>query len=144
MRHVWRLDRDGYVVTSVWDVERRISRALPLHRLIARAPKGVLTDHVKGNKLDCRRCALRRATHAENTANRRSRRIGRSSRYRGVTLHKQTGRWQAACKHHNRCHYLGLFATQEEAALAYNREAKAIWGRFANLNRLPRLERQAA
>ena len=137
MRHRWRLDQDGYVVTNVWNYDTKVATRLALHRLIAGAPAGVLVDHAKGNKLDCRRCALRRATHAENTANRRSRRIGRSSRYRGVTLHKQTGRWQAACKHHNRCHYLGLFDTQEEAALAYNHEAKAIWGRFANLNRVP-------
>ena len=144
MRHLWRLDRQGYPTTSVWNLDTLRSTALTLHRLIARAPRGVLVDHVRQNLLDCRRCALRWATHSENTANSRVRRRGRSSRYRGVTLHKQTGRWQAAAKHLDKNHYLGLFDTEEEAAIAYNRKAKAFWGRFAILNRVPRLERKAA
>ena len=142
MRHLWRLDSRGYPTTSVWDLDTERSTALALHRLIARAPRGVLVDHVRQNLLDCRRCALRWASHSENTANSRVRRTGRSSRYRGVTLHKQTGRWQAAAKHLDKNYYLGLFDTEEEAAIAYNCKAKAIWGRFAILNRVPRVERR--
>lgn len=137
LRHRWRLDRDGYVVASVYDVGRCKSTTLPLHRLVCRAPHGVLVDHVRGAKLDCRRNALRFATHSQNSANRRSARDGRSSRYRGVTLHR-TGRWQAQLKHADTNYYLGLFTTEHEAAAVYNKRARYVWGRFAVINRLPR------
>ena len=143
MRHKWRLDQDGYVVGNVWSAQRQKSTRLALHRCVARAPAGVIVDHVFGSKLDCRRSALRHATPSENTANRRSPRTGRSSRYRGVTLHKQTGKWQAAAKYLNRNFYLGLFASEADAATAYNSKAWALWGRFAVLNRIPRPAGQA-
>ena len=138
MRHKWRLDRDGYACTNVFDVKLRRSTRLALHRLVARAPGGILVDHVFANKLDCRRAALRHATGSENAANRRASRLGRSSRYRGVTLHRQSGRYQAQCEHAGIYHYLGLYDDQESAARAYNAKARQLWGKFANLNRIRR------
>ena len=143
VRLPWRLDQDGYVVANVFDVERRKSTRLALHRLIARAPSALLVDHIFGNKLDCRRCALRHATPSQNTANRRGARTGRSSKYKGVTLHG-CGRFQAQAKHGDKNFYLGLHVTQEAAAEAYNRKARELWGRFASLNRIPRLAGRAA
>ena len=136
MSHPWRLNADGYVIVHVYDVVRKKSTLLSLHRMVARAPAGVLVDHVRANLLDCRRCALRRATHSQNTANRRKLLPNKSSRYRGVTKHKG-GRWQAAAKHHDKCIHGGLHDTQEQAAAAYNAIARRIWGRFSVLNRLP-------
>lgn len=139
MARRWHIDSSGYARAIV-------PGGIPiwLHRLVARAPSGVLVDHRFGNLLDNRRSMLRWATPSENSANRRRDRRGRSSRFRGVTLHKQTGRWQAAIKHHNRCRYLGLFRDEMEAARAYNAAALEVWGAFAILNRLPASEAQAA
>jgi hypothetical protein len=144
MGHKWRVDRDGYVVGNVFDVERRKSTRLALHRVVARAPSDVLVDHVFGRLLDCRRSVLRWAIHSDNSANRRADCTGRSSKYRGVTFHKKSGKWQAQCKHRDRNYYLGLFEFEADAAEAYNRKARELFRRFANVNRLPRERATAA
>lgn len=113
-----------------------------LHRLIARAPKGVLVDHRNRDRRDNRRLNLRRATRSLNAANRARTRGPHSSVYRGVTWHRGVNKWQAALKHGDRCYYLGLFESEEAAAEAYNLKAVAVWGEFANTNALPRKRRE--
>lgn len=130
------LDADGYVRFHVYDERKGKSVAVFLHRAIVRAPRDRLVHHRYGNLLDCRQCALLVATHSENSGGWR-RRTGRSSsKYRGVVLHAQTGKWQAQLKHRDVNYYLGLFDSEEAAALAYNRKAVEVWGRFAHLNRV--------
>ena len=134
----------GYPATWIWNGPAKKGTFLALHRMVTNAPAGVLVDHKRGNTLDARRSMLRFATPSQNSANRRASRRGRSAKHRGVTLHRQSGRWQAQAKHRDKNHYLGLYETQEEAAQAYNRKARELWGPFAVLNRLPaRLPKKA-
>jgi hypothetical protein len=145
MAHRWRLDTGGYPVTTVFDTDTKTATHLSAHRMVTNAPAGVLVDHRYGNLLDARRCSLRFCTHQQNSANRRKdRRRKCSSRFRGVTLHRQTGRWQAQLKVSDRNQYLGLHDTEEAAALAYNRKASALHGRFARLNRVRKAKARAA
>jgi hypothetical protein len=74
-------------------------------------------DHINRNKLDCRRSNLRLATHAENLQNTAGNR-GTSSRYRGVTRRRDTGKWQAQAGLNGEYHYLGLFDDEAAAAAA--------------------------
>ena len=136
MARPWRLGTDGYARAWVWRGEPEGGVLLLLHRIIARAPHGVLVDHANRKRTDNRRRNLRPATHSQNSANRTGKQKPTSSRFRGVTLHP-CGKWQAFAKHRDTAHYLGLFATEEEAAEAYNRIARKIWGRFAVLNTIP-------
>ena len=135
LAHRWRIAR-GYPTTTVFAVATKTATHLQLHRLLTNAPKGVVVDHRRGNKLDCRRCMLRFATFSQNAANTRLNRRGRLSRFRGVTLHKQTRKWQAQAEHRGRFVNGGLHATEEAAALKYNQMAKRIWGPFARINRV--------
>lgn len=130
----WRLDPQGYAVTTVYDVRAKKATRLPLHRMIARAPAGVFVDHKRHNLLDCRRSVLRWATPSQNSANARRHRR-HSAKYRGVVRHR-CGKYQAQAKRGETNHYLGLFLSEEEAAAAYNRKAKELWGPFAILNRV--------
>lgn len=138
--HRWRLDTEGYPLTTVYDVDAERATHLYLHRLVTHAPAASLVDHCHGDRLDARRSQLRFATYAQNSQNRRVSRVGRSSRYRGVTLHRGTGKWQAGAKHRetvggpDKFHHGGLHATQEDAARAYDRLALQLFGEFAVLN----------
>lgn len=53
-----------------------------------------------------------------------------ASKFRGVSLHPQSGRFQVSCGGK----YLGLFADPEEGARAYDAAAREKWGENAKLN----------
>jgi hypothetical protein len=131
------LDTGGYPYCALWDVERERVARIPLHRFIARAPEGLLVDHRNRNRTDARRSNLRWATPSQNSANRTPRRKrSTSSRFVGVTWHRQAGRWQAGIKHRDRFHHLGLFANEGDAARAYNRKSRELHGAFGWQNRI--------
>lgn len=54
-----------------------------------------------------------------------------SSGYRGVTFHKQSGRWRARIKANGRCHSLGYFDSAEAAGAAYAAAVPAFHGGYA-------------
>jgi hypothetical protein len=102
-----------------------------MHRIILDAKKGEITDHLNGDGLDNRRANLRICTSANNMANRRQQR-NNTSGFRGVSYHKESGKWMAYIKHERVRHYLGLFATAEDAARAYDvasHELHGTWGK---------------
>jgi len=61
---------------------------------------------------------------------RTTRRKDAQSQYIGVAPHSQTGRWQANLGRK----YLGICATEEEAARLYDRKAREIYGEWMLLN----------
>lgn len=132
----WHLDAYGYPRCLVYGPGGKRLAALFLHRLVCRAPDDLQVDHVRHDLLDCRRSQLRLATRSQNSANRRRPRLGYtpSSRYRGVTFHRQAKKWQAGCGYAGQFIYAGLFENERDAALAYDRLARQLWGEFAILN----------
>lgn len=54
----------------------------------------------------------------------------RSGRFRGVSYDRTRDKWCAWIRHT----FLGRFATEEEAARAYDRAALALWGDEAATN----------
>ena len=101
-----------------------------MHSLITGWP---MTDHINHDGLDNQRSNLRPATYAQNLHNQRLRDSG-SSRYKGVCWHRRGGKWQAGLTIDSRYIYLGLYAREEEAALAYNTAALEAFGAYACLN----------
>lgn len=91
-----------------------------------------LTDHENGNGLDNRRCNLREATHRENCRN-SGKRLG-SSKFKGVSWHRQRSKWRAQVVADGRNHNLGLFASEAAAARAYDVAALELHGEFAKTN----------
>lgn len=110
-----------------------LRKAIRMHREILRTPKGMDTDHINGNTLDNRRKNLRICTRAQNNTNTRVRKDNTSG-FRGVTWHTYTRKWEAQININGKHTHLGLFKTPEEAALAYDQEAKKHHGEFARLN----------
>lgn len=105
-------------------------RGLAMHRLIMGEPQDMWVDHINRNTLDNQRSNLRLATPRENIINAvRENKTG----YKGVTYDtsmKRRKRWSATCDRVR----LGRFLTAEEAARAYDKEARERFGDFAVLN----------
>lgn len=105
-----------------------------LHRLIARCPKGMTVDHINGDTLDNRKSNLRVCSQANNVCNQSKHKDGITSKYKGVHIHTQNGKWTAQVQYRGKKKYLGLFKTEVEAALARDRAAKELHGQYASLN----------
>ena len=87
-------------------------------------------DHVNGIRSDNRIANLRLATTSQNQANRKT----MNSLARGVTLHRETGKYQAQIMCSGRYHYLGLYPTVEEAHAAYSAKAIELFGEYSRVS----------
>lgn len=111
-------------------------KTVKMHRLIMQAPLGVDVDHINGNPLDNRKANLRICSRSENLMNagKYTRRNKCSSKYKGVSWHKATKKWEAGLQVNGKRKWLGLFLEEQSAAVAYNLAALKYFGQFANLN----------
>ena len=82
-------------------------------------------DHISGDRADNRIENLRQATHGQNQQNRKNSRDGLMGAYRAHNCN----RWYSTIMVDGKKNYLGMFATEEEAAAAYA-EAKAKFHPF--------------
>ncbi len=103
-----------------------------MHRFILGEPDA-LVDHWDGDGLNNQKGNLRAASRTQNQAN-SAKRARCSSKYKGVSWHRASGKWQARVKNANIEHHLGLFVEEYDAALAYNLEAERLFGAFARYN----------
>ena len=72
------------------------------------------------------------ATRSQNLCN-RSKFKNSLLKYKGIKL-TSSGKYQASIRKDKKYYYLGLYKTQEEAALAYDEMAKILHGEYALLN----------
>lgn len=93
-------------------------------------------DHINRDPLDNRRENLRPATQAQNMRNRGANKLKKRSCYKGVGFRPDLVQrpWTAHIQREHKAHWLGYYATEEEAARAYDKAALELFGEFAYLN----------
>jgi hypothetical protein len=134
------IDKEDYerVASISWHYEHGYARAdskhgkIYMHRFINNTPKGLFTDHRNGDRLDNRKTNLRNATRAQNTYNASGVKSSTSG-LKGVSRHKQTGKWRARIMVDYKEIHLGIFDTKETAYQKYVEAAKLYQGEFARV-----------
>lgn len=105
--------------------QKRIN--VQMHQLIMGAK---YIDHINGDGLDNRRCNLRVYQNQKENMGNRQKKKPATSKYKGVTKRPNKQTYEVSCGGK----YVGSFATEKEAALAYNTKAIELYGEFAKLN----------
>lgn len=90
---------------------------------------GRIWDHKNRNRLDNQKSNLRLATYSQNAMNRTGR---AASGFKGV--YRNGSRWAAQIQISKKRLTIGRFDSPEEAALAYDRKARVLFGDYAVTN----------
>lgn len=109
-----------------------------LHKLIAErylvhtaTEKKNLVGAINGNKLDCRLANLEYRSRAVASRKRKT-----SSKVGYTGVYKEHNRYRAVISINRKSVHLGMFATAEEAALAYNAKSLELYGKNGKLNKI--------
>lgn len=111
-------------------------KSYDLHRIIFLYHYGYLPeniDHIDGNIVNNDINNLRACTISQNAINRRKR-PNLTSKYKGVSYIKKTGKWLACIRINGKSTYLGSFDNELDAHVKYVAIAKENHGEFVNLN----------
>jgi hypothetical protein len=126
----WHAARSGY--GDIYYAYRRVNgKRIKMEHMIVAPPDGMIIDHIDRNTLNNQRSNLRITTQSVNIHN-RTKQPG-SSLYRGISR-RPDGSWLSQAWKDGQHYYIGIFDGEREAALAYDRVAKQLWGDYAVLN----------
>lgn len=121
----WKKAEGGYKTETIY-----------LHRLIAerfledtRTKKKNLVGAKNGNKLDCR---LENICWRSRSVASRKRKTSSKVGYTGV--YKENNRYRAVISVNRKSVHIGMFDTAEEAALAYNKKSRELYGDDGKIN----------
>ncbi len=104
-----------------------------MHRQILNAPPHLVVDHINHNGLNNTKKNIRLCTREQNNRNQKPHKNA-SSKYKGVTWSKKDKTWFARIHKDKKNYHLGSFKKETDAAKAYDKKAKKLFGKFAYLN----------
>lgn len=136
-KYKWYSTTSGYAQRYIY-VGKGVSISEFMHRRIMGAKgRNQYVDHINGNKSDNRRENLRLVSPHQSVTNVPKRNIKNpTSKYKGVSQSNSSGKWRSRIISNGKEHLLGLYMTQEDAAIAYNRAARELFGEYALLNKI--------
>ena len=131
----WKLARGGYKTETIY-----------LHKLIAekflkrtKTKKKNLVGAKNGNKLDCR---LENLAYRSRSVASRQRKTSSKVGYTGV--YKENNRYRAVISINRKSVHIGMFDTPEEAAIAYNKKSKELYGEDGKINVVKKVKAKKA
>lgn len=138
-KYSWHINSNGYAVTFLprIKINGKIKRPIVyMHRLILNLQdKNLYCDHKNGNRADNTRTNLRPASPTQNSANIPKKKFdSASSGFKGVSWSVLNKNWRCRVSHKGAQVWMGSFKKEEDAAVAYNKVAKELFGEFASLN----------
>lgn len=133
-KYSWSIDSNGYARHNLYIQNQKYKR-ITIHRLVMNAKINQQIDHINGNKLDNRKHNLRFCDKYQNAMNCKIHKHNTSG-YKGVCWHKQSKKWRAYIVINDKQLSLGLFNNKKQAANAYNKKAKELFGEFARTNKV--------
>lgn len=122
-------DKDGYFRVNLYDKNSKLKH-WSIHQLVCicflnHTPKGntLVVNHKNFNKKDNRLENLEIVSNRENT---NKKHLNSSSKYTGVSFSKRLNKFQAEISYKKKRFYLGVFESEKEASLAYQKKLKEI------------------
>lgn len=136
-KYKWFAQSHSQSDTLFYAKTRYIYKTIAMHRLLLGAKPDQFVDHINGNGLDNRKNNLRFCTRRQNSINSKLS-IRNTSGYKGVCFYKNVKKWAARIGNSTSKgnYHLGFFDSKEQAARAYNKEAKERYGDFAYINKI--------
>lgn len=123
----WKKADGGYKTETIY-----------LHKLVAekflshtQTDERDLVGAHNGNKLDCR---LENLVYRSRSVASRQRKSSSKIGYTGV--YKENNRYRAVISVNRKSVHIGMFATAEEAALAYNKKSRELYGEDGKINHI--------
>lgn len=121
----WYADKNN----TSWYAKRNNGKStITMHQQLMGKKIGKAIDHKDRNGLNCQRDNLRFCSRSENQCNRRAWGI---SKYKGVYFTKR-GKWMSRISFGLKRIYLGVFESEIEAAMAYNKISEQLHKNFSN------------
>lgn len=129
----WFISTTGYAKRNL-KVEKNKWKGSFMHKEILPLKSNLEVDHINGDRLDNRRDNLRGATRSQNNMNKFIKTSKNTSKYKGVCYDKNRGTYNSKLQYNHKTINLGRYKTEEDAAKAYDKRAKELFGEFAILN----------
>ncbi|AHM86581.1 HNH endonuclease [Klebsiella pneumoniae] len=120
------IDGQGYRVIRIYGKNRKAHR---LAWLYVYGDEPEVIDHIDRNRSNNAIENLRAVTFSQNSANRAAKSKNKSG-FTGVYWNELGKKWQASIVANGRTHYVGLFATAQEAAKARTEYARQLYANF--------------
>lgn len=95
--------------------------------------KNIFVDHADGNGLNNQKSNLRACTPSQNSQNKKKDHNS-LSKFKGVHPNTKNCRFRATIRINGTIKNLGVYKTEKDAAIAYDKAAKKHFGEFARLN----------
>jgi hypothetical protein len=125
---------NNYYATRAIRIAKNKQKIVKMHRIIMNTPDNLEVDHKDHNGLNNQKSNLRNCLKVQNIYN--CQKWG-SSGYKGVFIKSFkliAPKYRAIIQKDGRHIHLGYFNNPVDAALAYDKKAKELFGEFANPN----------